>query len=194
VQVNRALFLDRDGVINHDSGYTSKVEDFRFIDGIFDVCRTAKQLGYLLIVVTNQAGIGRGYYSEQDFLDLTEWMCEQFAAENAFINDVFYCPYHPEHGAGSYKKDSFDRKPNPGMLLRAANKYGLDLSRSMMIGDKGSDMEAANRAGVGVRCHYLPVVDCEARADDATHQISTLRQSILLLTEIVTSGVGALKR
>ena len=119
----RALFLDRDGVINQDLGYTSRVEDFRFIDGIFDLCRSATQSRYLLIVVTNQAGIGRGYYSEKDFWALTEWMRERFKAEDAPLTDVFYCPFHPQHGVGDYKKQSFDRKPNPGMLLRASEKH-----------------------------------------------------------------------
>lgn len=183
MEINRALFLDRDGVINHDSGYTSDVESFRFIDGIFDVCRAAKKLGYLLIVVTNQAGIGRGYYSEQDFFNLTRWMCDQFEAEGAAISDVYYCPYHSEHGVGDYKKESFDRKPNPGMLLRAAKKHELDLKRSIMIGDKNSDMQAAKGASVGVRCHFLSGIDCNAVSDVATHQISTLQESISLLTE-----------
>ncbi len=178
---SRALFLDRDGVINHDSGYTSNVENFRFIDGIFDLCRTARQSGYLLIVVTNQAGIGRGYYSEQDFFRLTKWMCERFEAEGAPITDVFYCPYHPEHGIGYYKIDSLDRKPNPGMLLRAAEKHGLDLGRSIMIGDKDSDMQAASKAGVGVRCHYLSRADGEVVSDVATHQIRSLGESVSLL-------------
>lgn len=178
---NRALFLDRDGVINHDSGYTSDVENFQFIDGIFDVCRAAKELGYLLIVVTNQAGIGRGYYSEQDFNILTKWMCKQFEAEDAPIDDVFYCPYHPEHGVGDYKKDSFDRKPNPGMLLRAAEKYGLDLNRSIMIGDKDTDMQAANKAGVGIKCHYLSDANSELLSDVATRHVTSLRDVIPLL-------------
>ena len=180
---SRALFLDRDGVINHDSGYTSSAENFRFIEGIFDLCRAAKRLGYLLIVVTNQAGIGRCYYSEQDFLTLTEWMRERFEAEGAPVIDVFYCPYHPEHGVGRYKKDSLYRKPNPGMLLRAAKKHGLDLGRSMMIGDKESDMQAASKAGVGVRCHYLAGDDGEIVSDVATHKIHSLREGVLLLSE-----------
>ncbi|TDK66529.1 D-glycero-alpha-D-manno-heptose-1,7-bisphosphate 7-phosphatase [Sapientia aquatica] len=144
----KALFLDRDGVINHDEGYTSKIEDFRFIDGIFELCREAKRQGYLIIVVTNQAGIGRGYYTEQDFLILTDWMKKRFEEEGAPITDVYFCPYHAEHGVGEYKKESLDRKPNPGMLLKAAEKYQIDLSRSIMIGDKESDMEAAGNAGV----------------------------------------------
>jgi D-glycero-D-manno-heptose 1,7-bisphosphate phosphatase len=184
---NRALFLDRDGVINHDTGYTSEVEKFLFIDGIFDVCRAARRLGYLLIVVTNQAGIGRGYYSEQDFSLLSKWMCEQFVAEGAPIMDVLFCPYHPEYGVGDYKKDSFDRKPNPGMLLQAAEKYGLDLHRSIMIGDKDSDMQAAKNAGVGLRCQFLSSSDIGGGfiSKDATHQIVDLQEAIGILTEYI---------
>jgi len=186
VSGSRALFLDRDGVINHDSGYTSRAENFQFIDGIFDLCRAARRSGYLLIVVTNQAGIGRGYYSEQDFSTLTEWMRERFEAEGVPITDVFHCPYHPEHGIGRYKKDSFDRKPNPGMLLRAAEKHGLDLKRSVMIGDKDSDMQAASKAGVGVRCHYLADEHEVVLSRAATHKIHSLRDGIFsLLSESV---------
>jgi D-glycero-D-manno-heptose 1,7-bisphosphate phosphatase len=186
-----AVFLDRDGVINHDTGYTSSAENFRFIDGIFDLCRAAKRSGYLLIVVTNQAGIGRGYYSEQDFLTLTEWMRKRFEAEGAPVTDVFYCPYHPEHGVGRYKKDSLYRKPNPGMLLRAAKKHGLDLGRSIMIGDKDSDMQAASKAGVGVRCHYLAGDDGEIVSDVATHKIHSLRDGVSLLSQSVATSEDA---
>lgn len=178
-----AVFLDRDGVINHDSGYTSSAENFEFVDGIFELCRAASQSGYLLIVVTNQAGIARGYYSEQDFLTLTEWMYQRFEEEGAPLTDVFHCPYHPEHGVGHYKQDSFDRKPNPGMLLRAVKKYGLDLGHSIMIGDKDSDMQAAKNAGVEVRCHYLADGHHEALSRAATHMIQSLREGILLLNE-----------
>ena len=175
----RALFLDRDGVINHDSGYTSSTENFQFIEGIFDLCRAAKQLGYLIIVVTNQAGIGRGYYTEADFLKLTEWMCKQFEAEGAPLTEVFYCPYHPEHGVGEYKKDSFDRKPNPGMILRAAEKYNLDLALSIMIGDKDSDMQAASKAGVGVKCQYLVDGLGEVMSSVSNARVITLSDIIL---------------
>lgn len=177
----KALFLDRDGVINHDEGYTSNTENFRFIDGIFDLCRAATQRGYLLIVVTNQAGIGRGYYSTEEFLALTTWMRERFAAEGATLTGVFYCPYHPEHGIGHYKMDSLDRKPNPGMLLRAASTFGVDLAQSIMIGDKDSDMQAASNAGVGIRCHYLPDGDKNPISAAATHQIYSLREGVALL-------------
>ena len=175
------FFLGRDGVINHDDGYTSKVETFRFIDGIFDLCRAAAQRGYLLIVVTNQAGIGRGYYSTEEFLALTTWMRERFAAEGVALTDVLYCPYHPEHGIGHYKMDSLDRKPNPGMLLRAANIFGIDLAQSIMIGDKDSDMQAGSNAGVGKRCHYLPDGAENSVSAAATHQIYALLEGVALL-------------
>lgn len=187
----RALFLDRDGVINHDAGYTSRVENFRLINGIFDLCREATRSGYLLIVVTNQAGIGRGYYSEEDFLALTDWMCNRFMLEGVTITDVFYCPFHPEHGVGDYKKDSFDRKPNPGMLLRAAEEHGIDMRRSIMIGDKDSDMQAACKAGVGIRCHYLAGDDGVILSSAATHKIHLLREGISLLSESVATPEDA---
>lgn len=144
-----ALFLDRDGVINLDHGYVCRSEDFEFINGIFDLCRTAKRLGYLIVVVTNQAGIGRGYYSEADFAVLTSWMVKQFAAEGILIDAVYYSPFHPEHGIGRYKVEAFCRKPNPGMILQAAEEYGIDLALSVLVGDKISDIEAGRAAGVG---------------------------------------------
>ena len=181
---NRALFLDRDGVINHDSGYTSNSEDFRFIDGIFDLCRAARQSGYLLIVVTNQAGIGRGYYTEQDFFFLSEWMRQRFVEEGAPITDIFHCPYHPEHGIGLYKKDSFNRKPHPGMLLQAAEKHEIDMAHSIMIGDKDSDMQAAKNARVGVRCHYSTPKNHDELSSSATCGIRALHEAIPILTHL----------
>jgi D-glycero-D-manno-heptose 1,7-bisphosphate phosphatase len=174
-----ALFLDRDGVINYDKGYTYSADDFHFIDGIFELCRAAKQRGYLLIVVTNQAGIGRGYYTEQDFLNLTDWMKQCFIEQSVPLTDVFYCPYHPEFGIGEYKKDSPDRKPNAGMLLRAAEKYQIDLLKSVMIGDKETDMLAAKYAGVGIRCFYA--TSNNKTSTFSTHLINDLQQGILLL-------------
>lgn len=144
-----ALFLDRDGVINAEKDYVNRIEDFEFIDGIFDLCRSAVAVGMAVVVVTNQAGIGRGYYSEAQFLSVTEWMLSRFAEEGIVIDGVYYCPYHPEHGIGGYKADSFDRKPNPGMILRAKDELGLSLDRSILVGDKASDIAAARAASVG---------------------------------------------
>lgn len=144
----RALFLDRDGVINLDAGYTYRIDVFRFVDGIFDLCRLAHRLGYLLIVVTNQAGIGRGYYTEADFQTLTAWMRGRFAAEDAPLAAVYHCPYHPD-GIGEYRRQSDWRKPAPGMLLQAAADFSLDLAASLLIGDSEHDIEAARAAGLG---------------------------------------------
>lgn len=144
-----ALFLDRDGVINVDDGYVHKIDAFRFLDGIFPLCRSAKAAGMAICVVTNQAGIGRGYYTEQDFHDLTAWMLTRFAVEDVVIDGVYFCPFHPTHGIGRYKAESPDRKPAPGMILRAAMDHNLDLTRSVLIGDKESDIAAAKNAGIG---------------------------------------------
>ena len=132
-----ALFLDRDGVINLDKGYVGRVEDFEFLPGIFELARFAvHELGWPLVVVSNQSGIGRGYFDEDAYQRLTDWMCERFRAEQAPIARVYHCPYHPTHGIGAYRADHDWRKPKPGMILQAATDLNLDLSRSVLIGDK----------------------------------------------------------
>lgn len=152
----KALFLDRDGVINLDHAYVSRQEDFQFIDGIFSLCRTAKQLGYLIIIITNQAGIGRGYYTEQDFLDLTEWMKSVFSSKSADIDGVYFSPYHPEHGIGQYKKNTDCRKPKPGMILQAIHEFDIDPNYSILVGDKCSDVEAGLAAGISQNLLFIP--------------------------------------
>lgn len=156
-----ALFLDRDGVINVDRGYVHRAEAFEFIPGIFELCRAAQSLGYLLLVVTNQAGIARGFYTESDFLSLTKWMIGKFAEQEVRIAHVYYCAFHPVHGIGRYKCDSPDRKPNPGMLLRAREDFNLDLRLSILVGDKDTDIQAAKAAGVGTAI-LLGVSDSDA--------------------------------
>ena len=147
--MKKALFLDRDGVINEDSGYVYRQEDFLFIDGIFDLCHTALNMGYLVVVITNQAGIARGIYSEDDFHKLNDWMVLEFQKRNIKISAVYFCPFHPDSGIGEFKQDSFDRKPNPGMFFKARDALGIDLSNSVFVGDKDSDMTAGLRAGIG---------------------------------------------
>lgn len=144
-----ALFLDRDGVINVEKNYVHRIEDFEFLDGIFDLCRAAVKRDMLIVVVTNQAGIGRGYYSEAQFQTLTDWMQARFEEERAPVAAVYHCPYHPDNGVGKYQVDSFDRKPKPGMILRARDELGLLLESSILIGDKASDIAAARAANVG---------------------------------------------
>ncbi len=142
----KGLFLDRDGVINVDKGHVGRIEEFEFVPGIFELCRSAQGLGLTPIVVTNQAGIGRGLYSEQDFHILTEWMLAEFRSCGIGIGRVYHCPYHPTEGIGEYRRESFDRKPNPGMLLRARDDFALDLSRSVLVGDKDTDIAAGRAA------------------------------------------------
>lgn len=144
----RALFLDRDGVINHEVGYLHRKEDVRFVEGIFSLCRMAAGLGYRLIVVTNQAGIARGFYSEADFEALMVWMRGAFRAEGVELDAVYHCPFHPEHGVGEYKREHEDRKPGTGMLRRGAREFGVELGESVMVGDRSTDIAAANAAGL----------------------------------------------
>lgn len=149
-----ALFLDRDGVINVDHAYVYRKQDFEFIDGIFELVATAKKAGYLIVVVTNQAGIGRGYYTEDDFHCLMDWVREQFSLRDGWIDGVYFCPDHPVHGVGQYRRESEFRKPGPGMLLQAAEELGIDLGKSILVGDKASDAEAGLAAGVGKLLYF----------------------------------------
>lgn len=147
----RVLFLDRDGVININHGHVHKRENFDFIPGIFALVQKANEADYLVVIVTNQAGIGRGYYSEDEFHVLMEWVKGEFLNRGARVDAVYYSPFHPQHGHGKYKKDSDCRKPKPGMLLNAARDFNIDLPNSILIGDQLTDLEAGYSAGVG-RC------------------------------------------
>jgi len=146
--MNKALFIDRDGVINKEKDYVYRIEDFEFIDGVFGALKQAGDLGYKIIIITNQAGIARGLFTEEDFHKITQWMCREFEKRGVQITDVFYDPYHPVYGKGKYKKDSMNRKPNPGMIMEAVKKYRIDVKRSALAGDKMSDIEAGKRAGI----------------------------------------------
>ncbi|MEP0067942.1 HAD family hydrolase [Pyruvatibacter sp.] len=141
----RALFLDRDGIINVDKGYVHDAKDFEWMPSIFELARTAIDLDAALIVVTNQSGIARGYYTEEQYQTLTAWMCARFAEEDVPLTDVFHCP----HLKGLDGLDHPMRKPNPGMLYAARDTHEIDMQASAMLGDKWTDMEAAFAAGVG---------------------------------------------
>ncbi len=161
---NKALFLDRDGVINIDHGHVFEKEKFDFIDGIFDLCKRAQDLGYLLIVVTNQGGIAKGFYSEEEFLELTKWMESEFQKREIKITKTFYCPCHPEGKIEKYRQNSFDRKPSPGMLLKAIEEFNIDPKKSLMLGDNETDMRAAEASRIGkkflVLKNQLPSLFC----------------------------------
>ncbi|GMV60815.1 MAG: hypothetical protein AMXMBFR72_39010 [Betaproteobacteria bacterium] len=147
----RAAFLDRDGVINVDLGYVVRQEDFHFVPGTLEAARALAERGFALVVITNQSGIARGLYTTEDFEKLTRWMREQFRAAGAPLAGVYFCPHHPTEGQGQYRVNCTCRKPAPGMLLAAAHELGLDLARSVLFGDKRSDLEAAHAAGVPQR-------------------------------------------
>jgi len=141
--MNKAIFIDRDGVINTDKGHVYKSEDFEFIEEIFEICRNYINKGFIVLVITNQAGIAKGIFTESDFLKLTDWMVEQFRNNGVKISKVYYCPHHPD-----ITGPCECRKPNPGMILQAIVDFDLDISRSVLIGDKDTDLEAGRRAGI----------------------------------------------
>ena len=144
-----ALFLDRDGVLNEDPGYVYRWEDFRWIPGAREAVAAFNRAGWWVFVVTNQSGIGRGYYTEADMTLLHQKMAEEFAKVGAHIDAFYHCPQHPDAVVeGLRHPDPPDRKPNPGMLLRAMADWPVDRAASIMVGDKDGDMEAARRAGV----------------------------------------------
>ncbi len=137
----KTIFLDRDGVINKEVEYLFRISDFEFIEGIFDACLYFHHLGYKIIIISNQSGIARGYYNKNDYLKLTEWMLSQFNNNGIKILDTFYCPHYPEENCEC-------RKPKPGMFIEAKDKYNIRMKDSWMIGDKETDIKAANLAGI----------------------------------------------
>ena len=135
---NKALFLDRDGTINIDYGYVGSIDKFEFIDGIFDFCMAAQLKNYEIIVITNQSGIARGYYTVDDYNAVTRYMCDEFIRRGIKITDVLYCP----------ELSGPNRKPNPGLFITARDKHNIDMSKSVSVGDKERDLDAARAAGV----------------------------------------------
>lgn len=143
-----ALFLDRDGVINVDKGYVSSADTFEWIDGARETIAAFNARGWWVFIVTNQSGIARGLYTEEEMLRLHEWMCAELERSGARIDRIYHCPFHEDGTIARYTKNSFDRKPKPGMLLQAMTDFPVDKDRSFLIGDKPADVEAARAAGV----------------------------------------------
>ena len=143
----RAVFLDRDGTINVEKSYLHKIDDFEFISGVPEAIKSLKDAGFLVIVVSNQSGIARGYFNEKAVEALNRHIQKELADYGTSIDAFYFCPHHPEKGIGDYKIVCDCRKGAPGMLLQAAVEHGIDLQRSFMIGDKLADIEAGQRAG-----------------------------------------------
>ncbi len=174
--LDKALFLDRDGVINVDYGFVHRIEDFHFIDGVFEACRKAVAGGYRLVVVTNQSGIGRGLFTEDEYRVLTDWIETRFRAEGASLAAVYHDPTHAELGRGDYRRVSADRKPSPGMLLKARDRFGLDLARSAIVGDRETDIIAGRTAGVAHAMLVAPPDTTPATAADIV--VPSLRAAV----------------
>ena len=161
-----ALILDRDGVVNHDGLFVHRIEDCRFVDGVFAMAAGFVAQGFAIVIATNQSGIGRGLYGEGDFATLMDWMRGEFAAHGAPIAGIYHCPDHPTEGRGAYRRDSDWRKPKPGMLLQAAADLRLDLARSWCIGDQMRDIEAGRAAGAGMLVLFDPATERVRRHED----------------------------
>jgi D-glycero-D-manno-heptose 1,7-bisphosphate phosphatase len=142
--MNKALFLDRDGVINRDIGYLYRIEDCVFCDGIFELTRSYQNKGYLIIIITNQSGIARGIFTFVDYYVLRDWIHSQFALNGVHITAEYFCSHHPD-----YNGDCECRKPKPGMLLQAKYDWNIDMTQSVLIGDSLRDIEAGLAAKVG---------------------------------------------
>ena len=148
-----AVFLDRDGVLIEDTGYPHLEDQLRLVPGAPEAVRRLNQLGYLCVIVTNQSGVARGLFSEDQMKAFNALIVRRLAAKGAVIGAVYACPFHSEGQVEAYiHPDHPDRKPNPGMILRAIKDHGVDPAKSFLIGDQPSDMEAARRAGVPGFC------------------------------------------
>ncbi|MBR2179788.1 MAG: HAD family hydrolase [Selenomonadaceae bacterium] len=146
--MNKAIFFDRDGTLNVEVGYLHEFEKFKWIEGAIEAVKFCNDNDYLAIVVTNQSGVARGYYTEADIIELHQNMNEELKSHGAHIDDFFYCPHHTEGVVAEYSIDCECRKPKPGLVETACKKYDIDKSKSLMIGDKTRDVECAINAGV----------------------------------------------
>lgn len=179
----RAVFLDRDGVINTEVNYLHRVEDFAFVPGTVDALRRLQQAGWALVVVTNQSGIARGYYTEADYQALTAHLRAELAVAGVSLDAVLHCPHLPDAQVPAYRLDCDCRKPAPGMILRAVAELGIDPAASVLVGDKRSDLEAGRAAGVGrnvlVRSGHAPSAADEAAADAVHDSLAAWVDSLL---------------
>lgn len=177
-----AIFLDRDGTINVDHGYVYEVDRFEFIDGVIEAMRELKEMGFALVLVTNQSGIARGMFSEADFENLTEWMDWSLADRGVDLDGIYYCPHHPEGEVEAFRQVCDCRKPQPGMLISARDFLNIDMAASYMVGDKIEDMQAANAALVGTKVLVRsgkPVTEAgEAAADLVINSLADLPKAI----------------
>ena len=179
-----AAFLDRDGVLNEDRGYVHRWEDFAFLPGVIDALRRLQQKGYLLVVITNQSAVARGLCAETDVLALHERMRAFLHGQGIELAGIYYCPHHPPGSVARYTRACACRKPEPGMILRAAREHGIDLSRSLLVGDKLSDLEAGRAAGIpSLYLVVLPGQEKDLTAFPGAEQVSSLEEVVERLSK-----------
>ena len=164
------IFLDRDGVINKEINYLHKIEDFEFIDGVFEACLFFQSLRYKIVIVSNQSGIYRGYFSEDDYQKITQWMLREFESKGINILDVIHCPHGPNSKCSC-------RKPKPGMFLKAKISYNINMKNSWMIGDKETDIIAAYNAGINKTILVRSGHKIDEKNTSAKFIIDSLKQS-----------------
>lgn len=174
--LRKAAFLDRDGVVNKDKAYVHKWEDFEFIPGAIEAMLKLQNAGYALVIVTNQSGLARGYYSEDQYQALSERLLQHLAQHGVTIDGIFHCPHHPDGSVQSLTKICDCRKPAPGLLIKAASQLNLDMTNSILIGDKQSDIDAAKAAGLGnaYRVMHNPPEAEFFNVDDEGHYVDLL--------------------
>jgi len=189
----RAVFMDRDGVLNEDHGYVSRPEDFRWLPGAITALKSLQRAGWRLVIVTNQAGIARGLYGPAEYDNLTAWMNAELAAQGVVFDGIYHCPHLADAPLAAWRRQCECRKPAPGMLRRAARDLRLDLASSVMIGDKPSDIAAGRAAGLaaciridaaatvdtvagGLEAEPGPDFTCESLAEAADWLLATERE------------------
>lgn len=145
---SKAVFFDRDGTLNVDTGYLHDKADFVWIEGAIEAIKRCRQAGFLVIVVTNQSGVARGYYTERDVNELHEWMNYELAQYGTRIDRFYYCPHHPVATVAAYQKNCHCRKPHTGMIDAACADFNIDRNRSWLVGDRPTDMQTAEAAGL----------------------------------------------
>ena len=150
--LNKCVFLDRDGVLNKDVGYISKIKEFEIYPFTAKAIKLLNDQGYLVILITNQAGVGRGLITLKQLNSIHMYLKKMIKKNKAIINDIYFCPFHPTHGIGKYKKNTQDRKPGSGMIKKAIKKWNIDINNSFMIGDRKKDLLSAK--GAGVKFYY----------------------------------------
>ncbi|NHI92311.1 MAG: D-glycero-beta-D-manno-heptose 1,7-bisphosphate 7-phosphatase [Candidatus Lokiarchaeota archaeon] len=180
--INKAIFLDRDGVINKDIEYLDDYNKFIFLPKVFDAIRLLNQNGYKVIIITNQSGVARGFFTEEKLNLIHEKMTEDIQKNNARIDSIYYCPHHPDFGSAQYKKDCECRKPKIGLILKAKKDFNIDLSHSFFVGDKITDIVT----GVNARCKTILISDDSKKSKS---EIETMNLKVDYITKDLFDAV-----